>query len=241
MPPDTNAAVGPTQVIETVNEEIRVFDKSTDAILLDESLTSFFGQGNGGDVYVLYDNTANRWYVTALDGTDTGLLLAISNDSNALDGFLPTYNLAVTGGAGLPDYPKPGFNKDAIFVSFNNFATTGQAEVATINKAAAFAGSLQMYLSVPEYQFRAMPPAQMNGDTTGGVEWFFSTDGNDTGGDTMRVAEMTNYFSNNPTFTYWSIPVRLSSARSKPSSPAAPGPRSPTRPPTRSSTTTECS
>ena len=52
-----------------------------------------------------------------------------------------------------------------------------------------------------------MTPAQMHGDTTGGVEWFFSTDGNDTGGDTMRVTEMTNYFSNNPTFTYTSIPV----------------------------------
>ena len=168
---------------------------------------NFFGQGNGGDVYVLYDNTANRWYVTALDGTDTGLLLAVSKDSNFLDGFLPTYNLAVTGGAGLPDYPKPGFNKDAIFIAFNNFATTGDSEIATINKAAAFAGSLQMYLSVPAPEFRAMTPAQMNGDTTGGVEWFFSTDGNDTGGDTMRVTEMTNYFSDTPTYTYTSIPV----------------------------------
>ena len=33
-------------------------------------------------MYVLYDDIANRWYVTALDGTDTGLLLAVSNDSN---------------------------------------------------------------------------------------------------------------------------------------------------------------
>ncbi len=82
----------------------------------------------------------------------TGLLLAISNDSNALDGFLPTYNLDVTGGAGLPDYPKPGFNKDAIFVEFNDFATTGQATIATINKAAAFAGTLQMYVTTPEYR-----------------------------------------------------------------------------------------
>ncbi len=207
LPPDTNAAVGPTQVIETVNEEIRVYSKSTGAIVLDESLTSFFGQGNGGDVYVLYDNTADRWYVTALDGSDTGLLLAISVDSNALDGFLPTYNLDVNGGAGLPDYPKPGFNKDAIFVSFDDFSTTGQAKIATIDKAHAFAGTLDMFISTPEYQFRAMPPAQMNGDTTGGVEWFFSTDGTDAGGDTMRVTEMTNYLSSSPTFTYTSIPV----------------------------------
>ena len=52
-----------------------------------------------------------------------------------------------------------------------------------------------------------MTPAQMHGDTTGGIEWFVSTDGNDAGGDTMRVTEMTNYLSSSPTFTYHSIPV----------------------------------
>ncbi len=52
IPPDTNAAVGPTQVIETVNQEIRVYNKATGQIELDESLTSFFGQSNFGDVYV---------------------------------------------------------------------------------------------------------------------------------------------------------------------------------------------
>jgi hypothetical protein len=47
----------------------------------------------------------------------------------------------------------------------------------------------------------------MHGDTTGGTEWFVSTDGNATGGNTMRVTEMTNYLSNSPTFTYASVPV----------------------------------
>ncbi len=207
LPPDTNAAVGPTQVIETVNEEIRVWDKTTGATVLDESLASFFGQGSFGDVYVLYDNTADRFYVTAFDGSATGLLLAISKDSNALDGWLPTYNLNVNGGAGTPDYPKPGFNKDAIFVDYNDFSGSGDAKIATINKAAAFAGTLQMYISTPAPEFRAMTPAQMNGDTTGGTEWFFSTDGNDVSGNTMRVTAMTNYFSTTPTYTYYSIPV----------------------------------
>jgi hypothetical protein len=212
LPPDTNAAVGPTQVVETVNEEIRVYDKSNGTVVYDASLATFFGQANFGDVYVLYDDIANHWYVTALDGPATGLLLAVSHDSNFLDGFLPTYNLNVTGGAGTPDYPKPGFNKDAIFVEFNNFAGTGDAEIATINKADALAGTLTMYLSQPEPEFRAMTPAQMHGDTTGGIEWFFSTDGNDVSGDSMRVTEMTNYFSTNPTFTYTSIPVAPYSA-----------------------------
>src|SRR4051812_23978697 len=47
----------------------------------------------------------------------------------------------------------------------------------------------------------------MHGDTTGGVEWFVSTDGTDAGGNTIRVTEMTNYLSDSPTFTYTSLPV----------------------------------
>ncbi len=38
LPPDTNAAVGGNYVVETVNVEIRVFDKTTGNILMDEPL-----------------------------------------------------------------------------------------------------------------------------------------------------------------------------------------------------------
>ena len=52
-------------------------------------------------------------------------------------------------------------------------------------------GTLIHYVSTPKFQFRAMPPAQMHGDTTGGVEWFVSTDGSDISGNTIRVTKMT--------------------------------------------------
>jgi hypothetical protein len=52
-----------------------------------------------------------------------------------------------------------------------------------------------------------MPPAQMHGDTTGGVEWFVSTDGTDAGGTTIRVTELTNYLSSSPVYTLTSLPV----------------------------------
>ena len=136
----------------------------------------------------------------------TGCFLAVSKDANPLDGFLPTYDIP-NGLERYPDYPKPGFNKDAIFIGFNDFGTTGQATIASINKADALAGTLTYFVSTPEFQFRAMPPAQLSGDTTGGTEWFVSTDGSDASGNTIRVTEMTNYFSNNPTFTYTSLAV----------------------------------
>jgi hypothetical protein len=112
LPPDTNAAVANGFVVETVNVQIRVFEKASGALLLDEPLATFFGASSGGDVYVVYDDTADRWYVSAFDSNDTGLFLAVSLDGNPLHGFLPTYHLTNVGG--FPDYEKPGFNKDAI-------------------------------------------------------------------------------------------------------------------------------
>jgi hypothetical protein len=215
LPPDTNAAVGNGFVVETVNVQLRVFSKASGALLLDEPLATLFGASTGGDPYVLYDDTADRWYVSAFDSNDRGLFLAVSLDGNPLDGFLPTYHLTNVGG--FPDYEKPGFNKDAIFISFNNFGPGGgaAATIATIDKQAALLGTLTYFVSHPEFQFRAMPPAQMHMTQDGGghrhalagVEWFVSTDGNDFSGTTIRVTRMTNYLSSSPNFTYTSLPV----------------------------------
>jgi hypothetical protein len=205
LPPDTNVAVGNGFVAEAVNTQFRVWNTSGTQ-LLDEPLSTLFGAPTGGDPYVVYDDTVNRWFINAFDSSDTGLFLAVSNDDSPLDGFV-TYDLTNVGG--FPDYAKPGYTKDAYFLSYNNFGTGGgNAEIATIDKTALLSGTLTYYISNPEPQFRAMPPAQLHGDTTGGTEWFVSTDGNDTGPlSTMRVTKMTNYLSNSPVFTYTSVPV----------------------------------
>jgi len=205
LPPDTNAAVGNSYVTEAVNFQIRVFDRITGAILLDEPLSTLFGSASGGDPYVVHDDLADRWYVSAFDSDDVGLFLAVSNDGNPLDGF-KVYDLRNLGG--FPDYNKLGYNKDAVFVSYNDFGSSGgAARILAIDKAAILGGTLTSYLSRPKSQFRAMPPAQMHGDTAGGVEWFVSTDGTDAGGSTIRVTQMTNYLSNSPHFRYASLPV----------------------------------
>jgi len=136
LPPDTNAAVGNNFIVETVNLRIRVIDKTTGAHLLDEALAAFFGFVSGGDPYVLYDDLADRWYVSAFDTNDTGLFLAVSSDGNPLHGF----HLFHIERLGNPDYAKPGFNKDAIFISYNDFGPGGgaAATILSINKATAY-------------------------------------------------------------------------------------------------------
>ena len=161
LPPDTNAAVGNHFVVETVNVQLRIFDKTTGSVLLDEPLATLFGSPSGGDPYVVYDDTADRWYVSAFDSTDSGLFLAVSVDGNPLHGF-HQYHLTNVGG--FPDYQKLGFNKDAIFISYNDFGSGGgaAATIASIDKAAALSGTLNYFVSHPAFQFRAMPPAQMH-------------------------------------------------------------------------------
>jgi len=115
LPPDTNAAVSNDFVVETVNVRIRVFVKTTGTIVRDEPLSTLFGAATGGDPYVLYDDIASRWYVSAFDSNNEGLFLAVSSDANPLHGF-KTYHVERLG---FPDYPKPGFNRDPIFISYN--------------------------------------------------------------------------------------------------------------------------
>jgi hypothetical protein len=202
-PPDTNIAVGNNYVVETVNKEMRIFDKRTGTILLEEPLRLVFGNTFRGDPYVVYDDNANRWYITALDNADVsgggGLYLAISYDGNPLLGFqtihIPNNHV---GGGDRSDYPKIGFNKDAIFISYRNLGFgNGTLVIDTIDKAAALSGTLTFF-ETSRQAFDAIPPAQVHDDGTGGVEWFVSVD--DREGDTIRVTRMTNYFNVNPTF-----------------------------------------
>jgi hypothetical protein len=44
LPPDTNAAVGNNFVVETVNVQIRVFDKTSGEVLLDEPSAHYSGR-----------------------------------------------------------------------------------------------------------------------------------------------------------------------------------------------------
>jgi hypothetical protein len=208
LPPDTNVAEANGYIAETVNIQFRVYATSG-AILVDEPLQTLFnGNFSGGDPYIVYDDIANRWYVEGLDSSDGGFFLNVSNDNTPIHGWTMFHLVNGLGGP-ITDYPKMGFNKDAVFISYNNFGSGGAAAtVVSIDKGALLGGTLTYYVSTPPvFQFRAMPPAQMHGDTTGGIEWFVSTDGSDFSGNTIRVTELTNYLSNSPVYTLTSLPV----------------------------------
>src|SRR2546421_5182453 len=149
-PPDTNLAVGATQVVQWVNESYAVFNKSTGALVLGpvagNSLWAGFGGGcqtnNDGDVVVQYDKINNRWILTQFSVSTTPYLqcVAVSTTSDATG----TYNRYAFnyGSSEFPDYPKLSVRPDAYYISFNMFTNTFTgAQVCAYDGAAMRAGS----------------------------------------------------------------------------------------------------
>jgi hypothetical protein len=101
-PPDTNASVGATQVVEIVNTSYQVFNKSTGQSVFGPEEVSSIWTGFGGDCglglfgfysdpVVLYDKAASRWLVTIIgssDGFATGTeCVAVSTTSDATGAY----------------------------------------------------------------------------------------------------------------------------------------------------------
>jgi hypothetical protein len=153
-PPDTNASVGSTQVVETVNTSYKVFNKSTGGSVFGPAEISRIWSGFGGvcgsgpdysDPVVLYDKAAGRWLVTILaspDGFNTGVeCIAVSTTSDAT-GSYHRYVFSF-GTNNLNDYPKFGVWPDAYYASYNMFSPTSflGAKVCAYPRAAMLAGT----------------------------------------------------------------------------------------------------
>jgi hypothetical protein len=128
-PPDTQVAAGPNHIIEVTNIVGRIFDKSG-TNLQTFNLNGFFNVSLdtfSSDPRIQYDTLAGRWYISflILDTSDIGTAqngffeLAVSKDSNPLDGF-NTYAIETPGD--FPDQPSLGFNDDKIVTGGNSFS-----------------------------------------------------------------------------------------------------------------------
>lgn len=154
-PPDTNASVGATQVVETVNTSYQVFSKTTGASLLGPSEVSSIFTGLSGpcgsaanafsDPVVLYDKAAGRWVITILasnNGFASGVeCIAVSKTNNATGAY---FRYSFSFGSNLPDYPKFGVWPDAYYASYNIFNSSGffaGAQVCAYNRALMLTGT----------------------------------------------------------------------------------------------------
>ncbi len=112
IPSDSNIAVGPNHIMETVNAAYAVYDKSGNLLLGPNSLRSLWaGLGgecaanNGGDTVVQYDRAADRWIMTQLGSLSSPYAECIAvSQTNDPTGAYNLYSYSF--GNYLNDYPK---------------------------------------------------------------------------------------------------------------------------------------
>jgi hypothetical protein len=128
VPPDTNAAVGDTQVVEWVNTCYAVFNKSTGALIAGPFAGNSFwkgfgapcGNNNDGDPIIQWDKTHHRWLAAqnVFNGPPFYTCVAVSKTADATGAY---FRYAFLQQPGFPDYPKWGLTPGAYYQTQNVF------------------------------------------------------------------------------------------------------------------------
>ncbi len=138
QPPDTHGAVGPNHLMVTLNSDVRIQDRSGNA-LSTVPLWAFWGRlsaGGPGEVFdprVVYDPYADRWITTAVGRSLRSLLVGVSQTGDPTG----SWNLYRIDPVESVDAPKTGFNKDWIVVMTNTGTGT---MIRVFGKANLYAG-----------------------------------------------------------------------------------------------------
>ena len=131
-PPDTNGAVGPTQIAEFINGGYAVYSKSGATVSAYQTDTAFWT--NAGissstlsaglsDTKIIYDSASQRWFASELTTSNTGnkILVARSNSSDLTAGWKAT---SYTANSGFGDYATLSVDTNGVYISTNNFTSS---------------------------------------------------------------------------------------------------------------------
>jgi hypothetical protein len=153
IPPDTQGAAGPTQLVEPLNDSFSIFSK-TGALISQTTLDTFFNTalaaGGGGSVTgfafdprIIYDPQSQRFFVIGDDngGAANSFLIAVSNSSDATAGFKGWAVSSDPTAKRWMDYPTLGITADGVYLGGNMFpisgsgVTTALTDILVIPKA----------------------------------------------------------------------------------------------------------
>src|SRR6266550_5418316 len=135
-PSDENLDVGRNDVVQTVNDGLRIWDKNGNPKTAPKLISSLFSNLKGpcsvldrGDPVVLYDRMADRWFITQFAFLGGGTVppyhqcVAVSQNGDP-QGVYYTYDF-VTVGNEFPDYGKFGVWPDGYYMTVNQFTNGG--------------------------------------------------------------------------------------------------------------------
>jgi hypothetical protein len=123
-PPDTNAAVGDTQVVQWVNVCYAVYDKSTGGLIAGPFAGNAFWKGfggpcetsNDGDIIIQWDKSNHRWLASQnVFSAPYMTCIAVSQTADATGSYF-RYAFPQPG---FPDYPKWGLTSSAYYQTQN--------------------------------------------------------------------------------------------------------------------------
>ena len=128
VPPDTNAAVGDTQVVQWVNTCYAVFKKSNGHLIAGPFAGTNFWKGfggpceanNDGDPIIQWDKANHRWLAAqnVFSGPPFYTCVAVSKTEDATGGY---FRYLFPQQAGFPDYPKWGLTAGVYYQTQNVF------------------------------------------------------------------------------------------------------------------------
>jgi hypothetical protein len=136
VPPDSMGAVGPSQILVSVNGRIRVYDKQGNLGGLNLTDSAFWAPVRNGaeptDPGVEFDRLSQRWIVSAVnvEATNNRVMLAVS-DGPTISGassftfyFFNESSPPPAGPSRFADYPQLGVDANAIYIGVNEFTTS---------------------------------------------------------------------------------------------------------------------
>ena len=201
--PDTNAAVGPTQIVEWVNEAFVVLNKSTGKLehgpvngnALWKPLGAPCATNNNLDPIVRFDNLAKRWVMMMpIFHQPAYFCVAVSSGSDAVNSTWHLYAFEEPGGNSLcggcrpdPDYPKWAVWPDGYYVSYvqggvnESYIGAGVCVVDRNSMLKGAAAAKMQCFTHTGTNYGAMLPADVDGATpppSGSPEYYMAFDYN---------------------------------------------------------------
>jgi hypothetical protein len=200
-PPDPSGAVGPNHYVQAVNATpLRVYNKTTGAIMLTTSIGAIFGTGNDGDPIIMYDKYADRWFISQFGISGNKIYIAVSQTPDPTGAW---YTWTYTSPQ-FPDYLKfsiweNGYymtsnqSTDKIFAFERDAMLVGTSTARSISKNFVTGTVSGFFVPLPADADGGLPPA-------GTPLPFFSYYENSWGGgvDAVKIWSMTVTWGTTP-------------------------------------------
>lgn len=113
-PTDPSGALGPNHYFAVFNTGFRIFDKNGTALTGQLGVGNIFPAPGCCDLTVSYDNLADRWVVSFLNGAGAGIQIAVSNGPDPLTTDWTVYNFPQ-----VSDYNKLSVWRDGYYITEN--------------------------------------------------------------------------------------------------------------------------